>query len=84
MQKKKIKNIAYGRHLISGLITWYNSLTEQDSEDLERVQKNACKIILKNKYESYEKALNIIDLECLSDKRIKLCKDFAQKAAKKW
>ena len=37
---------------------------------------------MKNKYESYEKALNIIDLEQLSDRRNQLCKDFAQKAAK--
>ena len=37
---------------------------------------------MKNKYESYEKALNIIDLEYLSDRRNQLCKDFAQKAAK--
>ena len=63
-------------------VVWHSSLTKQNREGLERVQKSACKIILKNKYENYEKALNIIDLEYLSDRRTKLCKDFAQKAAK--
>ena len=58
-------------------VVWHSSLTNQNREDLERVQKSGCKIILKNKYEKYEKALSIIDLEYLSDRRTKLCKDFA-------
>ena len=63
-------------------VVWHSSLTQQNIEDLARVQKSACKIILKNKYESYEKALILLDLEDLSDRRNKLCKDFAQKAAR--
>ena len=55
-------------------------LTQQNIEDIDRVQKRACKIILNNKYEFYDKALVSLDLEQLSEKRQKLCKDFAVKA----
>ena len=60
---------------------WHSSLTEQNSQDLTRVQKNACKIILKNSYISYKKALVDLDLEDLSERRYNLCKVFAQKSA---
>ena len=36
---------------------WHSSLTEQDSEALERVQKSAIKIILGNRYIGYGKSL---------------------------
>ena len=61
-------------------VVWHSSLTQQNIEDLDRVQKSACKIILDNKYESYDKALISLDLEKLSERRQKLCKDFAVKA----
>ena len=32
---------------------WFSSITEEESDDLERVQRNACKIILGNKYIDY-------------------------------
>ena len=51
-------------------------------EDLERVQKSACKLILKNRYESYQKALEILDLDDLNQRRNQLCKAFAIKAHK--
>ena len=65
-------------------VVWHSSLTQQNTEDLERVQKSAFKIILKNKYESYEKALVTLDLQNLSERRQMLCKDFALKAAKNY
>ena len=61
-------------------VVWHSSLTQQNIEDLDRVQKSACKIILNNKYESYDKALISLNLEKLSERRQKLCKDFAVKA----
>ena len=61
-------------------VVWHSSLTQQNIEDLDRVQKSACKIILNNKYEFYDKALVSLDLEQLSERRQKLCKDFAVKA----
>ena len=60
-------------------MVWHSSLTEQDSEDIERVQKSACKVILKQYYEGYEKAIKILRLEKLEDRRESLCLSFARK-----
>ena len=59
---------------------WHSSLTEQDSNNIERVQKAACKVILKEYYEDYETAVKILRLEKLSDRRENLCLDFAKKS----
>ena len=37
---------------------WHSSLTFENMTDIERVQKNALKIILKEEYITYEHALN--------------------------
>ena len=50
-------------------VVWHSSLTEQQKSDLERVQRSALKVIPGNKYESYQKALNILDLEPLEQRR---------------
>ena len=47
--------------------------------DLERVQKTCLRMILKQSYTSYEEALEIVNLETLSDRREKLCLQFAEK-----
>ena len=61
---------------------WHSSITEDESADLERVQKVCLKIILREKYESYENALHITELENLSDRRTQLCFNFAKKCVK--
>ena len=61
---------------------WHSSITEDESADLERVQKVCLKIILRNKYESYENALYITELGTLSDRRTQLCLNFAKKCVK--
>ena len=61
---------------------WHSSLTQENAEDLERVQKIALRIILKDKYQTYKKALAKIGLDKLSDRREKLCLIFAQKCTK--
>ena len=38
---------------------WHSGLTQENEVDLERVQKLALKIILKNDYKNYQNALNI-------------------------
>ena len=58
---------------------WHSSLTEQQKGDLERVQRSALKVILGSRYESYTKALNILNLEPLEERRVYLCLKFAQK-----
>ena len=61
---------------------WHSSLTEENINDLERVQKSAVKIILGEKYVGYKKSLLKLDMENLSDRRIELCLNFAKKCVK--
>ena len=61
---------------------WFSSITEEEREDIERVQSVACKIILKEDYISYEQALHILNLQTLDDRRQILAKRFAQKCSK--
>ena len=46
---------------------------------LERVQKNALRNILKEKYETYENALKMLQIETLFERREKLIKAFGKK-----
>ena len=57
---------------------WHSNLTFENMTDLERVQKNALKIILKENYISYENALTRTGLDCLLDRREQLCLKFAK------
>ena len=61
---------------------WHYSLTVEQRYEIERVQKVACKIILKKDYISYEKSLEDLNLQTLEDRRNTLCKRFAQKCVK--
>ena len=61
---------------------WHFSITEDENSDLERVQKTACKIILKENYTCYEDARKILKLETLHERRDTLCLKFAKKCVK--
>ena len=75
--------ISYIRSVLEqNAVVWHFSLTEENREDLERVQKSACKIMFKNKYENYQKSLEKLDIEDLNQRRISLCKVFARKSQK--
>ena len=63
-------------------IVWHSSLTEQNSSDLERVQKSATKIILQERYKGYKNALAQLEIEDLKSRREALCLDFARKCTK--
>ena len=63
-------------------VVWHSSLTQEDSNSLERVQKTALRIILKDNYVDYYHALNLVDLETLFDRREKLCIKFATQCVK--
>ena len=60
-------------------VVWHSSLTEENKADLSRVQKTVFKVMLNSRFTSYEKALEVLDLEKLSDRRDKLCINFAKK-----
>ena len=61
---------------------WFSSITVEEREDIERVQRIACKIILKDEYTGYKQALEILNLQNLSDRRQVLAKRFALKCIK--
>ena len=58
-----------------------SSLIQENSDDIERVQKSAVKIILGRHYESYEKSLIKLEMESLQDRREFLCLTYATKKA---
>ena len=58
---------------------WHSSLSKTNETDIERVQKSALKVILKNKYKDYESALKLLDMESLYERRSSLCLKFAKK-----
>ena len=61
---------------------WHYSLTEEETLNIERVQKVACRIILKSEYENYSHALKILQLDTLESRRSVLCLKFAKNALK--
>ena len=58
---------------------WHSGLTDQNKKDIERIQKMAFKIILKENCRTYQHALNILQLETLEDRRKSLRLTFATK-----
>ena len=61
---------------------WHSSLSEENSRDLERVQKSAVKLILKENYKGYENGLAQLGLDKLKDRRENLCLEFARRCLK--
>ena len=61
---------------------WHYSITQEDIESLERVQKVACKIILGIKYVSYEDALVSLNIQSLYERRQNLSLKFAKRCIK--
>ena len=64
----KLIYISYIRsRLEQSCIVWHSGLSKESSDDLERVQKSAFKVILKDSYKNYNNALNQLDLETLKE-----------------
>ena len=64
-------------------VLWHNSLTIENTEDLERTQKSFTKLVLKDKYLNYESALTKLNLVNLQERRSELCLKFARSGIKK-
>ena len=62
--------------------TWNDSLTQQDIDKLEGIQKVVCRVILGQKYVSYHSALHKLKIPTLSERRKIICRKFAQKTAR--
>ena len=61
---------------------WTPGLTKAESSQIERVQKCALHVILGDSYESYNQSIDILGVEKLSDRRSKLCLNFAKRSEK--
>ena len=58
---------------------WHSGLSDENSNEIERVQKSAVKIILGEQYVGYENALVKLNMESLKERRVQLCTSFALK-----
>ena len=75
--------ILYIRSVVEqSAVVWHSSITKGEQRDLERTQKVALRIILKDSYTSYPEALKLSGLDTLSERRSKLCLNFAKKCTK--
>ena len=61
---------------------WFSNLTEEEKDDIERVQRVALKIIMQEKYICYEQALKNLNLDTLQERRLMLAERFAKKCPK--
>ena len=57
---------------------WHSSLTEKQNYSIERLQRSAFKVILRNKYISYENACELLNMDTLYDRREAKCLKFAK------
>ena len=79
-QDLKIIYVLFIRSILEQSATvWHSSLSKENIDDLERVQKSATKIILRNNWKTYKSALNRLELKTLVERREDLCLNFAIK-----
>ena len=64
------------------LVAFHPSLTIEQSNKIERIQRTALKIILGDMYIDYSAALEMSSLDTLYARRTKRCLDFALKSTK--
>ena len=79
---KQIYMLQIRSKLDQSAVVWHSSLTNKNRNDLERVQKSAVKLILGDRYVSYNNALKILGLETLDKRRDKMCLKFAKQCLK--
>ena len=65
-----------------GVPVWTSSLTQIEVQNIERVQKAALHVILGDQFKNYHSALQMLELQTLEDRRLKLCETFAKNAVK--
>ena len=63
-------------------VAFHSSLTVEQSNKLERIQRTCLKVILGDMYIDYTSALEMTGLVTLSDRRAKRCLNFALKSIK--
>jgi hypothetical protein len=75
--------VSFIRSLLEYLcVVWHSSITMEESNAIERVQKTALKMILRDNYLDYQSALDLTGLSTLSERRKQLSLNFARKCLK--
>ena len=74
---KEIRSLAE-----QGVPIWHSGLTQNQTRDLEKIQKVALRIISSDAYTNYEDACNHFKLKTLLQRRVQLCTNFAIKLYK--
>ncbi|CAH1267096.1 TBCK [Branchiostoma lanceolatum] len=71
--------IGYIRPILEYAVpVWSSGLTKRQSDQLERLQKRACRTIMGNSYTGYQHALEHLGLSTLATRREHLCLKFAR------
>ena len=65
-----------------GVAVWQPGLTQAQGQQLERVQKCALYVIMGEEHSTYRNALEELECQTLSERRTKLCLNFAKKSEK--
>ena len=78
----EIYNLCIRSVVEQAAVVWHSSLTKGEQLDLERIQKVAMRIILKEQYINYENALKITGIPTLKARRSQLCLNFARSCVK--
>ena len=65
--------------LESNCVVYHSMLTQEETRDIERIQKIVIKIILEHKYETYQQGCLHLDIDSLEQRRVKLCLNFGLK-----
>ena len=63
-------------------VVWGSSLTKENSDSLERIQKTACKLIWKEGYKTYKNSLAVLKIPTLVQRRRLLALSFAKSSLK--
>ena len=63
-------------------VVWHNSLTQENSDDIERLQKTFVRLILKHEHDNYDNALLKLNLDTLESRREKISLKFANDGIK--
>ena len=79
---KTIYNMFIRSKLEHSSVVWSSGLTQGESDDLERIQKAAIKVMLRTNYEDYEKALKFLNMKSLVQRRQLLSLKFAKNCLK--
>ena len=82
---EEVKNIyvLFIRSLLEqSSVVWHTSISSENRQDLERVQKTALKIICNDKYIGYKRSLAKVDLLTLEERRNILFEIFSITCAK--